>query len=240
MLQYISRSTRIYAIFLYILVSIHNHCVWWPGGSQVSMRMYFRVFKSFASFTTCIMIYLPLNDAFGEKLVDDILRLLDLLTDDITKKPAIVVLRSLAEENEAFSCWNGKCCYLYTISQLPLSGRHYWLTMLKSGWMCQCGSQGVHSIVTYPVIIWNVFIFHILSPNEFTCFFVKIISQEQFCFLTPKNSLAWGPLWAPFPAPFLGRRINVPSKQRLLEIWLLWDLNSESSAGCWLGRGNLS
>ena len=111
MLQNISRSTRIYAIFLYIVVSIHNHCVWWPAGVP-SMRMYFGVFKSFASFTTCIMIYLPFSDAFSEKLVGDILRLLDLLTDDITKKPAIVVLRSLAEENEAFSCWNGKCCYL--------------------------------------------------------------------------------------------------------------------------------
>ena len=76
----------------------------------------------------------------------------------------------------------------YTISQ-PTS-THHWLTMLNSCWMCQCGSRGVHSIVTYHVIIWNVFIFHILSPNEFTCFFfVKIISQEQFCFLTPKNSL---------------------------------------------------
>lgn len=35
------------------------------------MRMYFGVFKSFASFTTCIMIYLPFSDAFGEKMVGD-------------------------------------------------------------------------------------------------------------------------------------------------------------------------
>ena len=68
------------------------------------MRMYFGVFRSFTSFTTCIISYLPFSDALSEKMVGDILRLLDLLTDDITKKPAIVVLRSLAEENEAFFC----------------------------------------------------------------------------------------------------------------------------------------
>lgn len=114
----------------------------------------------------------------------------------------------------------------------------HWLTMLKSGWMCQCGSQGVHSSVRYPVIIWNVFNPHFIS-QWFTCFFCKNHFSRAVLFSHPKIPCFGAHFGHLFP-PTFGRHINVPSKQRLLEIWLLWDLNSEFSAGCWLGRGNLS
>ena len=104
MLQNISRSIYPYLcnIFVHSIVSIHNHCVWRPGGVP-SMRMYFRVFKSFTSFYYMYHDLSTFQWCFEWEIGWWPLRLLDLLTDDITKKPAIVVLRSLAEENEAFS-----------------------------------------------------------------------------------------------------------------------------------------
>ena len=187
MLQNISRSIYPYLcnIFVHSIVSIHNHCVWRPGGVP-SMRMYFRVFKIIHQFLLHVswFIYLSVMLWVRNWLVTfEVIGFVDRWYHQETGHRCSAELgRGERGFFPLLDCLHLvlKCCY--TMSQLPLT----------IGWPCWnlvgCVNV-VHKECTQLLhTLWlsEMSSIHILSPDEFTCFFCKNHFSRAVWFSHPK------------------------------------------------------